>query len=197
MRLGEKLQHLRAVEGQLRGLGRPLSLTDVVRDMRGQLGESLSLPYLSQIESGARPHLTAHTRDLLARFFNVHPGYLVDDPEGYQEALRTLAERPTANLAEWLALRAEELRDDAVVEVATRRLYLLHDVKGLSLDPRARGFAAVLSGHSHRPRIEERDGVVFLNPGSAGPRRFKLPVSLALLRVGARRCEAKLVELAA
>ena len=92
---------------------------------------------------------------------------------------------------------AEELRDDAVVEVAHRRLYLLHDVKGLSLDPRARGFAAVLSGHSHRPRIEERDGVIFLNPGSAGPRRFKLPVSLAFLRVGARRCEAKLVELAA
>src|SRR4051812_33307385 len=80
--------------------------------MRGQLGESLSLPYLSQIESGARPHVTGHTRDLLARFFNVHPGYLVDDPEGYQEGLRTLAARPTANLAEWLALRADELRDD-------------------------------------------------------------------------------------
>ena len=92
---------------------------------------------------------------------------------------------------------AEQLPNEEVVEVARRRLYLLHDLKELSLDPRARGFAAVLSGHSHRPRIDERDGVVFLNPGSAGPRRFKLPVSLALLVVGARRCEAKLVALAA
>jgi uncharacterized protein len=92
---------------------------------------------------------------------------------------------------------ADELPNDDVVEVARRPLYLLHDLKELSLDPRARGFAAVLSGHSHRPRIEERDRVLFVNPGSAGPRRFKLPVSLALLSVGARRCEAKLVDLAA
>ncbi len=92
---------------------------------------------------------------------------------------------------------ADELPNDDVVEVARRPLYLLHDLKELSLDPRARGFVAVLSGHSHRPRIEERDGVLFLNPGSAGPRRFKLPVSLARLSVGARRCEAKLVDLAA
>src|SRR3954467_13040211 len=80
--------------------------------MREQLGESLSLPYLSQIERGARPHLTMHSRELLARFFSVLPGYLVDDPEGYEERLGSLLERPTANLAEWLALRAQELRDD-------------------------------------------------------------------------------------
>lgn len=91
---------------------------------------------------------------------------------------------------------AEQLPYDAVVEVARRRLYVLHDVKELSFDPRTRGFAAVLSGHSHRPRIEERGGVVFLNPGSAGPRRFKLPVSIALLAVGAGRSQAKLVDLA-
>ena len=133
MRLGEKLQHLRAVEGQLHGLDRSLSLTEVVRDMRERLGESLSLPYLSQIESGARPHLTAHTRDLLARFFNVHPGYLVDDPEGYEERLGALAEPPTANIPEWLALRAEELRDDPELYDALLKLASASNPRALLL----------------------------------------------------------------
>src|SRR5207245_9984785 len=62
-------------------------------------------------------------------------------------------------------------------------LYVLHDVKELGLDPRAAGFGAVISGHSHQPRQEERDGVLFFNPGSAGPRRFKLPVALGRLSV--------------
>jgi hypothetical protein len=131
VRLGEKLQHLRTIEGQLRGLGRPLSLTEVVRFMREELGESLSLPYLSQIEGGARPHLTGHTRELLARFFNVHPGYLVDDPEGYQEALGMLAVASTADLPEWLALRAEELREDPELYDALLRLASAPDPRAL------------------------------------------------------------------
>jgi transcriptional regulator with XRE-family HTH domain len=135
VRLGEKLQNLRTVEGQLRGLGRALSLTEVVRSMREELGDSLSLPYLSQIESGARPHLTVHTRDLLARFFNVHPGYLVDDPEGYQEGLRSLTEPATSDLGEWLTLRAEELRDDPELYDALLRL-------ASAPDPRAALIAA-------------------------------------------------------
>jgi transcriptional regulator with XRE-family HTH domain len=145
MRLGEKLQHLRGVEGQLRGLGRPLSLTEVVRFMRDELGESLSLPYVSQIEGGARPHLTAHTRELLARFFNVHPGYLVDDPEGYQEALGLLATPSTADLPEWLALRAEELRDDLELYDALLKLASAPDPRelliaiGQSIRPEAPG----------------------------------------------------------
>src|SRR3972149_3857183 len=69
---------------------------------------------------------------------------------------------------------------------AAMDLSVLHDVSALDLDPRAAGFHAVISGHSHQPRIEHRNGVLFLNPGSAGPRRFTLPVSVARLRVRVR-----------
>jgi uncharacterized protein len=82
-----------------------------------------------------------------------------------------------------------------VVEVDGLLLYVLHDLGALDLDPAAAGFAAVISGHSHQPRIERRKGVLFVNPGSAGPRRFKLPVSLARLRVVAGALEAELVNI--
>jgi putative phosphoesterase len=82
-----------------------------------------------------------------------------------------------------------------VVEVGGVSLYLLHDLHELDLEPRAAGFAAVISGHSHQPRVEERDGVLYLNPGSAGPRRFKLPISLAKLTIAKGRVNAKLVTL--
>ena len=87
MSLGEKLRYLREVEGTLRGLDREMTQLEVVRLVQKELGKSISQSYLSQIESGARPHLTNSTRMLLARFFKVHPGYLVDDPEGYQTEL--------------------------------------------------------------------------------------------------------------
>src|SRR5436309_2589285 len=87
MTLGEKLRYLREVEGALRGLDRELSQAELVRLIQKELGTSISQSYLSQIESGARPHLTNVTRMLLAKFFKVHPGYLVDDPEGFQNEL--------------------------------------------------------------------------------------------------------------
>ncbi len=90
---------------------------------------------------------------------------------------------------------ARELPATAVVEVGGVRLYLLHDLSELDLDPRAAGFAAVIYGHTHTPAMEERDGVLYLNPGSAGPRRFSLPVSLARLRVEAKKVRADLVQL--
>lgn len=68
-----------------------------------------------------------------------------------------------------------------VVTLAGRMIYVIHDVGDLDLDPAAAGIAVVVSGHSHQPKIESRGGVVYLNPGSAGPRRFKLPISLATL----------------
>lgn len=70
------------------------------------------------------------------------------------------------------------------VDVAGSRFYVLHDIADLDRDPRADGFAALIYGHSHRPSIETRDGVLYLNPGSAGPRRFTLPVTVARVRVG-------------
>ena len=87
MSLGEKIRYLREVEGALRGLDREMTQQEVVRSLKRELRQSISQSYLSQIESGARPHLTNSTRMLLARFFKVHPGYLVDDPEGYQTEL--------------------------------------------------------------------------------------------------------------
>ena len=82
-----------------------------------------------------------------------------------------------------------------VVEIGAVSLYVLHDLHELDLDPRAAGFAAVIAGHSHQPRQDERDGVLYLNPGSAGPRRFKLPISLARLTVTGARVQATLVTL--
>lgn len=91
---------------------------------------------------------------------------------------------------------AAALPETDVVDVGGRLLYVLHDVKTLDLDPAAAGFHAVIAGHSHKPSVQERDGVLFLNPGSAGPRRFSLPVALARLRVGGARLDAEIVRLA-
>src|SRR5688572_2967673 len=87
MTLGEKVRYLREVEGTLRGLGREMTQTEIVAAIKKELGENISQSYISQIESGARPHMTGSTRSLLARFFKVHPGYLVDDPPGYHREL--------------------------------------------------------------------------------------------------------------
>ena len=90
---------------------------------------------------------------------------------------------------------AEPLPDSAVLEIGGVLLYVLHDVKTLGLDPRARGFAVVVSGHSHQPRAEERDGVLFFNPGSAGPRRFRLPVTVGRLTISAHRLRPEIIPL--
>ena len=90
---------------------------------------------------------------------------------------------------------AADIPETEVVEVGGVSLYVLHDLHELDLDPRAAGFAAVIAGHSHQPRLDERDGVIYLNPGSAGPRRFKLPISLARLTVTDSRVQARLLTL--
>jgi len=90
---------------------------------------------------------------------------------------------------------ARSLAETEVVERAGRSLYVLHDVKTLDVDPRAAGYDAVIAGHSHQPRVERRDGVLYLNPGSAGPRRFRLPIFVARLEIGARRFDVEIVTL--
>jgi putative phosphoesterase len=82
-----------------------------------------------------------------------------------------------------------------VVEVGGRAIYVLHNVAELDLDPSAAGFSAVVFGHSHKPAIEMRGGTLFVNPGSAGPRRFTLPVTVATLTLRSGRCDAEIVEL--
>lgn len=113
MRLGEKLRYLREVEGTLRGLNRELSQQELARLVQKEIGKSISQSYLSQLESGARPHLTNSSRLLLARFFKVHPGYLVDDPEGFQNELVSGLGAIEDKLDLWLVSGAERFLRDA------------------------------------------------------------------------------------
>ena len=126
MKLGAKLRYLREVEGTLRGLGRAMTQQEIVRSIKKELAKSISQSYLSQIESGARPHLTNSTRMLLARFFKVHPGYFVDDPEGYSTELISDVGALEDKLDLWLINGAERFRRDlelhqALVTVARHR----------------------------------------------------------------------------
>jgi uncharacterized protein len=90
---------------------------------------------------------------------------------------------------------AADLPHNRVVEVGGLHLYVLHELYTLDLSPRAAGLAAVIFGHSHSPHVEHKNGVLYLNPGSAGPRRFTLPVSLAILEIQDRSLQANLVKL--
>ena len=112
MRLGEKLRYLREVEGVLRGLDRAMTQQEAVRAIKKDLKKDISQSYLSQIESGARPHLTNTSRMLLAKFFKVHPGYLVDDPEGYSTELISDLGALEDKLDLWLVDGAERFRND-------------------------------------------------------------------------------------
>src|SRR5271157_5795674 len=112
MKLGEKIRYLREAEGSLRGLDRAMSQQELVRAIDAETGSKLSQSYLSQIESGARPHLTNTTRQLLAGFFKVHPGYLVDDPDGYHPELQSELRNVEDKLDLWLVSGAERFRRD-------------------------------------------------------------------------------------
>lgn len=118
MKLGDKLRSLRGVEGSLRGLGRPLTQQELASAMKREIGRGLSQAYLSQIESGARPHLTHKTRDLLARFFRVYPGFLVDDPEGYTPGLQSALRAIDAKVDSWLFAGAGQFTSDAELQRA-------------------------------------------------------------------------------
>ena len=121
MKLGEKIRYLREVEGSLRGLGRPMTQSEIVAAIRKELGSSrngkksareinvptISQSYLSQIENGTRPHMTQSSRALLAKFFKVHPGFLVDDPEGYHTELTSDLRTTEGQLDVWLLQGSE------------------------------------------------------------------------------------------
>ena len=118
MTLGEKLRYLRSMEGTLRNLGRDMTQLEVVAAVKAELGGKISQAYLSQIERGVRPHLTNTTRQLLAKFFKVHPGYLVDDPEGYHTELVSDFGAAEDRLDLWLVAGAESFRSDQEVSKA-------------------------------------------------------------------------------
>lgn len=117
---------------------------------------------------------------------------------GAREILDTLgriapvtAVRGNVDIEPW----AGKLPSAELVEIGGVSIYLLHDLAQLDLKPEAAGFRAVVYGHSHQPKMKEKNGVLYFNPGSAGPRRFKLPVSLGRLRVDDGRVQGELVKL--
>jgi uncharacterized protein len=101
------------------------------------------------------------------------------------------AVRGNIDTASW----ATRLPMTEVVDVGARRFYVIHQISQLDLDPAHSGFAAVVFGHSHQPLIETRNGVLFLNPGSAGPRRFKLPVTVARVGLAGAHMRPEIIEL--
>ena len=129
MKLGEKIRYLRSVEGALRNLDREMTQLEVVRAIKKERGKAISQSYLSQIENGSRPHLTNSSRMLLARFFKVHPGYLVDDPEGYHTELTSHLPANEDRLDLWLIDGAERFRRDPDVSQALLRLARRDDTR--------------------------------------------------------------------
>jgi len=162
MQLGEKIRYLREVEGTLRGLGREMTQQEVVRALKREQKRTISQSYLSQIESGARPHLTNSTRMLLARFFKVHPGYLVDDPEGYHTELISDVRTLEDQLDLWLIDGAERFRRDPEVGQALLTLAKHEDSRKCLL---------LLEAILETPGLAERLFEVLKTEGSARPRR--------------------------
>jgi transcriptional regulator with XRE-family HTH domain len=118
MTLAEKIRYLREVEGSLRELGRPMTQLELVKAIRKEQGKGISQSYVSQIENGSRRHMTQATRSLLAKFFKVHPGFLVDDPEGYHNELTSDLRTVEGKLDVWLLQGSEQfLRDPEIADV--------------------------------------------------------------------------------
>jgi putative phosphoesterase len=109
--------------------------------------------------------------------------------EGLRVVAPVMAVRGNVDRDPW----NEDLPPSRVVEAGDVYLYVVHDLNELSIDPAGGGFSAVISGHSHQPSVKERSGVLYLNPGGAGPRRFSLPVSLALLHVRGHALQAEIL----
>jgi transcriptional regulator with XRE-family HTH domain len=112
MTLAEKIRYLREVEGSLRGLERPMTQLELVKAIHKEQKKGISQSYLSQIESGSRRHMTQATRALLARFFKIHPGFLVDDPEGYHTELTSDLRTVEGKLDVWLLQGSERFAGD-------------------------------------------------------------------------------------
>jgi len=134
MTLAEKIRYLREAEGSRRGLNRPMTQLELVNGIRKEMGKGFSQSYISQIESGSRRHMTQSSRSLLAKFFKVHPGFLVDDPEGYHTELTSDLRTVEGKLDVWLLQASERFASDKEVsevliklarEKDTRKSFLL------------------------------------------------------------------------
>lgn len=157
---------------------------------------------LSSRDSRARVGLISDTHGLLrpeakaflrGSDFIIHAGDIGD--ASVLKDLRSLAPltvvRGNNDKGPW----AEAIAETEVLQIGEVFIYVLHNLAELDLDPVAAGFQVVVSGHSHQPLVQERDGVLYVNPGSSGPRRFKLPIAVAQLDVVGHSVKAKIVEL--
>jgi uncharacterized protein len=126
--------------------------------------------------------------DLILHAGDVGKPEIIDQLE---QVAPVVAVRGNIDTAPWAVV----LPETAVVECASIHIYVLHDVNALDLKPAATGFDMVISGHSHKPAQNERDGVLYLNPGSAGPRRFSLPITVGKLDLNLRPWRMELIEL--
>jgi transcriptional regulator with XRE-family HTH domain len=129
MTVGEKIRQLRLLEGRLRGLDRELTQNELAAAIKKEMKKSISQPYLSQLESGRRKHLTNTTRLLLAKFFKVHPGHLVDDPAGFQTELITDLSESEDKLDLWLIQGAERFSRDPELAAALVKLARHNDTR--------------------------------------------------------------------
>ena len=156
-------------------------MTNAARKLIGVISDTHGLVRPQAIEALAGADLVLHAGDI-----------------GNQEVLDTLnqiapviAVRGNNDKGEW----AQSLPDWEVVEIGSVSIYMLHDLKQIDISPTADLFQVVVSGHSHKPVVEERRGVIYLNPGSAGPRRFTLPVCVANLHIVDDKVHADIIEL--
>jgi putative phosphoesterase len=145
---------------------------------------------ISDTHSLVRPEAIAALRgvDMILHAGDIGASHVL---ETLNEIAPVVAVRGNNDKGEW----AEALPDWEVVELGSVSIYMLHDLKEIDISPSGAGFQVVVSGHSHKPAIEERRGVLYVNPGSAGPRRFTLPVSIAELKVAGDKVSADLIEL--
>ena len=150
----------------------------------------LRVGLISDTHGLLRPEAAAFLRgsDLI-----VHAGDICD--VSVLEALGTIAPTVAVRGNNDRGAWAGSLRESELVEVGSVVLYVIHDVAAIDVDPEAAGVRVVVSGHSHKPSAEERGGVLFVNPGSAGPRRFKLPISIAELVVDGAEVAVRFAEL--
>ena len=145
---------------------------------------------ISDTHSLVRPEAIAALRgvDMILHAGDIGASHVL---ETLNEIAPVVAVRGNNDKGEW----AEALPDWEVVELGSVSIYMLHDLKEIDISPSGAGFQVVVSGHSHKPAIEERRGVLYVNPGSAGPRRFTLPVSITELKVAGDKVSADLIEL--
>jgi putative phosphoesterase len=151
---------------------------------------ALQVGLISDTHGLLRPQATAA---LHGSNFIVHAGDIGDSSilDRLSKIAPTTAVRGNNDKGTW----ASRVPQTEVLQVGAVLIYIVHDLAQLEIDPAASGFHVVVSGHSHRPVVEWRDGVLFINPGSAGPRRFKLPVSVATLTIAHAVITPRLVEL--